>query len=407
MIVEFSVANYLSFKESVTLSMVSSTNREFSNTHVFQTDNEMKLLKSAAIYGANGSGKSNICKALSFMLNFIRTSSKETQVGEKIDVSPFKLSTETDQKPSSFELVFILDKVMYRYGFEVDSDQVVAEWLFGTTKNKEIKLFFRQGDQFDVTKNFKEGFDWENKTRRNALFLSVIAQFKGEISARIVEWLNKNVNVISGLRGDYHAFSKKMIKDPEFKNLYAKCLKAADIGIEDLLVLEQELNIEELPEEIRVLVSKNKVVYDSTVVKMLHKKYDAEGNVVSLEKFDLDDDESEGTRKLFSVLGPILDTLKSGKVLVVDELDSSLHPLITKDLVKFFHSTETNPNNAQLIFNTHDTNMLNNKIFRRDQIWFTEKDTYGASHLYSLVEYSNNSKVRKDEASIHTQMRPM
>lgn len=370
MLIEFSVGNYLSFKETVTFSLVASKvvsyYEELDENNVFNFDDELKLVKSAAVYGANASGKSNLIKAMGFMTRFILTSFKETQVGDEIDVKEFKLNTQTVDKPSFFEIVFILDQTIYRYGFEVNKERVISEWLFHVPKVKEINLFQRNFDQIEVKKQFeKQGKEIFERTRPNALFLSVVAQFNGKIATNISLLFTKKINVLSGLHEHlYHKYTMAQFqKDPD---PIIQLIKQLDLDIYDIIL---EFNR----------------------IKIIHKKYNDQGEIVSLEKFDLNEDESEGTKKLFAFAGPILETLTNGKVLVIDELDAKLHPLITQTLINLFNSKTTNPKNAQLIFTTHDTNLLNNKIFRLDQIWFTEKNNQGASDLYSLIEYKVSS----------------
>lgn len=370
MLIEFSVGNYLSFKETVTFSLVASKvfsyHKELDENNVFNFDDELRLVKSAAVYGANASGKSNLIKAMGFMTRFILTSSKETQVGDEIDVKEFKLNTQTVDKPSFFEIVFILDQTIYRYGFEVNREQVISEWLFHVPKVKEINLFQRNCDQIEVKKQFEKlGKEFFERTRPNALFLSVIAQFNGKIASHILLLFTKKFNVLSGLHEHlYHQYTiAQFKKDPD---PIIQLIKQLDLDIYDIIL---EFNR----------------------IKTIHKKYNDQGEIVSLEKFDLNEEESEGTKKLFAFAGPILESLTNGKVLVIDELDSKLHPLITQTLINLFNSKTTNPKNAQLIFTTHDTNLLSNKIFRLDQIWFTEKNNQGASDLYSLIEYKVSS----------------
>ena len=402
MLIEFSVANFLSYNKPVTFSMVSTGIREFADTNVMQKS-DLKLLKSALLYGANGSGKTSLFLAMNFMIKLVKNSSKDTQAEEEIPVEPFMLNTETENEPSSFEIVFMHENIKYRYGFQVTRTSVVSEWLFYMEHKKETKLFHRNHDQFEVSKEFSEGKGLETKTRKNALFLSVVAQFNGKISTLILKWFSKQFNVVSGLRNDYIEISTELLKDKELKDLFNKFLNFADLGILGVEVEKKEINMNDLPEDLKELL-KNKIGKQSVIsavqdvkVKMLHRKYDENKEVVSVERFDLSTQESEGTKKLYSILGPILDTLKSGKVLVIDELDSSLHPILTRYLIELFNSNESNPLNAQLIFNTHDTNLLSNKIFRRDQIWFAEKDRYGETHLYPLIDYiHNNEPVRQD-----------
>lgn len=399
MLIEFSVGNYRSFKDQATFSMVAanlvSKDKKLDENNIFTIDDELTLLKSAAIYGANASGKSNLAKALGFMRWFMINSSKETQSTEKIGVERFKLSTESGAKPTFFEIVFLMDQKKYRYGFEATRDEVVSEWLFYVPKLRETKLFERKIDSFSVSKTYKaDGL--QQKTRRNALFLSVSAQFNVEIAESILAWLTDKVKVVSGLDDTgYRGYTVSCLMGNENKDEILQLVKKLDLGFSDIKVEESEITADllpsDLPDEIKSFILKDgrgKVAS----VQTMHRKLDEKGNSVSTELFDLDDQESEGTQKVFALAGPLVDTLKEGKTLIIDEFDARIHPLISRAIVELFNSNETNPNNAQLIFMTHDTNLLSNRLFRRDQIWFAEKTRYGATDLYSLAEY----KVRND-----------
>ena len=401
MLIEFSVGNYRSFKEKVTFSMVAANivakDKKLDDNNVFTVDNNLKLLKSAAIYGANASGKSNLAKALIFMKWFMINSSKETQITEEINVEAFRLSTETEAEPSSFEIVFLLDGQKYRYGFEANQYRVVSEWLFYVPKLRETKLFEREYENISASRTYKaDGI--QQKTRRNALFLSVSAQFNVEIAEKILDWLTNQLKIISGLndRG-YLGYTVRCLMDSENRNDIIKLIKKMDLGFHELEIKQTEITTDylptDIPDELKKIIIKE-AGGKATSINTIHRKFNSDGNTISAELFDLDEQESEGTQKVFALAGPLVDTLKNGKVLIVDELDARLHPLISLAIVKLFNSNETNPNNAQLIFMTHDTNLLSNKLFRRDQIWFTEKNRYGATDLYSLVEY----KVRNDNS---------
>ncbi|MDJ0514738.1 MAG: ATP-binding protein [Trichodesmium sp. MO_231.B1] len=398
MLIEFSVGNYLSFKETVTLSMVAANvtarDKSVDENNVFQVDEELSLLKSVAVYGANASGKSNLIKAMAFMRWFVLNSSKETQIEDAINVEEFKLSTESEGKPSFFEIVFILEDKLYRYGFEVDEKQVISEWLFYVPKVRESKLFERDENGIKMTKVFKEGQLISDKTRNNALFLSVNAQFNGKISTSILRWF-RDLNIISGLHSDvYQRVTVEYLEDSEYENEIIQLVRKWDLGIDDIKIDTKNVLLEEFPriysEEFRKFMLDAGAYTDE--IKTVHKKYDSEGKMVSKVVFNFEENESEGTKKLFAFAVPILQSLRYGYILIIDELDARLHPIITRAIIYLFNSNQTNPENAQLIFTTHDTNLLSNKIFRRDKIWFTEKDRQGATDLYSLVEY----KVRND-----------
>ncbi|MBI5651283.1 MAG: ATP-binding protein [Chloroflexi bacterium] len=403
MIIEFSVGNYRSFKEIVVFSMVAaninSKNKQLDEDNLFQVDDDLKLLKSSAIYGANASGKSNLASALNFMRAFVLNSSKETKVAAKISVTPFLLSSDPADKPSHFEIVFIMGGRKYRYGFEVDAKNVVAEWLFHVPSIREAKLFERHADNISLTSGFKEGKEIIHKTRNNALFLSVVAQFNGELSKKILRWF-LNVNIISGVNDiTLMPYTIQLLKDPKRRNTVVELIKKLDTGIADIRVEKgHPPSFDGAPLEIRGILEAltKKMAQDPkgefVQVQTYHKKYNSNGELITLESFDFNGYESEGTKKLVAMSGPLIDTLRNGKFLFIDEIDARLHPLITNAVISLFNSKVSNPNNAQLVFITHDTNLLSKDSFRRDQIWFAEKDKFGATHLHSLVEY----KIRND-----------
>ena len=399
MLIEFSVGNYKSFKEIVTFSMVAAQitakDKTLDVNNIFPVDDELRLLKSAAVYGPNASGKSNFVAAIRFMRWFVLNSSKETQVMDAIEVEEFKLSTETIGTPTFFQMVFMLDGKRFRYGFEVDGERVVSEWLFHVPTIREAKLFVREEDRVDLSGQFKEGKGIPDKTRNNALFLSVVAQFNGAIAQQILRWF-KDLTVISGLDDkEYLAYTRRRFESKPQQEEILRFVKKLDLGIHDIQIEKNRLSTPSLPLDMPVefrnfLLRRSE--NDLSGVKTVHRIYDSEGRQASIELFDMEQHESEGTKKLFALAAFLLNALNSGHVLVVDELDARLHLLITCAIIDLFHSNDANPHHAQLIFTTHDTHLLSNKVFRRDQIWFVEKDLLGASLLHSLVEY----KVRND-----------
>lgn len=392
MLIEFTVGNFRSFKENVTFSMVAAKlaakNKELDANNVFCVDEQLPLLTSAAIYGANASGKSNLIAALRFMRNLVLNSSKESQAEERILAEPFRLSTETEDQPSFFEVVFYLGNRRYRYGFTITTERVIEEWLFHVPTTREARLFARDLSGIHPAIAFKEARSGlATLTRKNALFLSVVAQFNGEISQKIIGWFRNlfitNLTDQSRLLQIRFNFEKGQEWDE-----IVDFVKGLDVGISNL-----EIEQTPLAERLSVNgVTTDTKVMTRTAIKTFHRKYNEEGMPVAWEIFDLDQHESDGTRKLFSFAWPIIQTLKHGTILVVDELDARLHPLLTYAIIQLFNSPTTNPNHAQLIFTTHDTNLLSNNLFRRDQIWFMEKDRRGATQFYSLAEF----KVRND-----------
>lgn len=400
MLIEFTVGNFRSFKEPETFSMVAasltSPDPRLDAENVVPVDKELKLLTSAAIYGRNSSGKSNLLAALRFMREFVLNSSRDTQATDAIRTEPFRLSTETRDKPSFFEIAFVVEGKRYRYGFEADAEHVVSEWLFTVPTIREAMLFQREGTEIDVSSRFKEGRRLQERTRANALFLSVAAQFNGEIATQIVRWFS--ALSLFGM-DDWHSRDSNyhFIAETKLKSRIINLVRQLDLDIVSLQVADDAPNGLPgwVPEEWdegakRMLLAVN--ASENTSIRTLHNVYDAENRPSLLDAFDLDAQESEGTRKLFAMAGSLVSALDAGLTLLVDELDVKLHPLITRAIISLFNSKETNPKGAQLVFTTHDANLLDNRLLRRDQIWFVEKDRYGASHLVSLAEY----RVRKE-----------
>lgn len=406
MLIQFSVRNFRTFKEKATLSLIASNydkDREAEN--IMEDDNfNLRLLKSAVIYGANASGKSKLMEALNFMRRFAISSSRETQKGDEIDVHPFALNIETENEPSEFEVIFTYKNVMYRYGFEANKEVIVSEWLYYRPKTKEVELFYRDYQAIEThPRNFTKGAIAvrEGMVRDNALLLSLAAQLNDATSIQVIEWFRK-LKIISGIREEgYKGFTMSKTKDPLHKQKMLELLKAADLGIQDIKL--EMLNIDELPKDmpkelrdrlIRESKEENTEIFSDIITT--HKKYNNDRQFVENSFLSMDDDESSGTQKFFALTGPILDVLENGFSLVVDELDSKLHPNLICKLVSLFNSKELNPKDAQLIFNTHDTNLLSSGLFRRDQIWFTEKNKFGEARLYSLADFKTD-EVRKSE----------
>lgn len=401
MLIEFQVGNFLSFKETVTFSMVASDidsqDSELDSNSVFTVNQELNLLKTAAIYGANASGKSNLAKAFGFMKWFVINSSTGIQITDEIDIEPFKLSTETENEPSFFQVIFCLKNKLYRYGFETTKEKIIKEWLFSIKNEKENPLFERNQNKFKINlRSFKEGNSLEDKTKHNSLFLSVVAQFNGKISQEILKWFfNCQVISASGTHDDFYRNISLNFFESPLRGDIVQFIKDLDLSISDIRMTKESISSEtlpsEMPEELKKLILRSSNQISS--VQTWHEKYNKEGQVVGTEKFDLEESESEGTKKLFYFSGILLNALKNGQLIVIDELDAKLHPIITRQIVQLFNSNEYNAKGAQLIFMTHDTNLLSSRLFgsrllRRDQIWFTEKNQQGATDLYSLVEYN-------------------
>lgn len=401
MIVQFTVGNFLSFNAKQVLNLEAKGISEL-KTNICTLKTE-KILRSMVIYGANSSGKSNLIKAMERMREVV-LSSVRLNDSDELEYSPFLLSIETDSLPTFFEIIFWKESIRYRYGFEYNLRQIENEWLFaGKSEKSEKTLFIRTIEGIAVDAKYKEGEGIESKTNNNRLFVSLVAQLGGPISKQILEFF-KNYNVLSGLdHNDYKGFTTRMLHKnlngcEESVELYQK-LK---LGFQDIKAIESDFNLSEIPEnltdELRIKLVKDFTGKRNISLKTVHNKYDKKGEIVDFVLFDKLKNESEGTNKIIDLSGPIFDTLKFGKALIIDELDAKLHPLITMRIVELFNSPISNTKNAQLIFATHDTNLLGEELFRRDQIWFTEKDEHEQTELYSLYDFNlpDGSKVRND-----------
>ena len=405
MLLQFSVENYLSFKDETVLSFVGNkTTKEHEKENVIQK-NGLKILKSTVIYGANASGKSNLFSAIGYMKKVILNSFKDA-ISEKSSLlknRAFQLNKNTKNESSFFEVVFIQNDTQYRYGFEINKGEIEAEWLYYVPSKIETALFTRENQNIDINgSKFKEGIKLENKTRKNVLFLSVCAQFNGEVSNSIITWF-KDINIISGIEdksfGGYT--TNKIKKDEKFRkwvNKFIDFLEITKLSVEEEDIININIDELDIPDEkkeikdflvaIHNLQKKQKT---KSTLKSWHKVFDDNKILVDTVAFDFYM-ESKGTQKLIYLLGPIYDSLKNGKILLIDELDSRLHSILTRNLLKIFHNG--NKSNAQFVFALHDPTSMENDCFRRDQIYLIEKDQYGASSLYSLLEYK---KVRNDE----------
>ena len=376
MLIEFKFRNFLSYKEEATLLMSSVKSfKEHSKTHVINTSKGFNLLKSTAIYGSNGGGKSNFISAMAFMINVIHNSFAESLKKEeerKVREYYYKLSESTENEPSFFEVSFIQNDFIYRYGFEIAGLEIVSEWLF-RKKEIEVSLFERNRTKFKINKSgFPEGDKYKKEVNSNVLFLSHLSQYNSKESQSVFGWF-RNLNVVSGLKDEtYKNVTTNLIQDvPQFKAWLSIAVKFLEIT-----------NIE---------TSKNKDIIT------YHNKFDKNNVIVDSVPFQFHE-ESDGTRKLIYLLGAVYDTLKNGKVLFIDELDSKLHPNLSKKLLQFFHVL--NKKSSQFIFTAHDAILLDKELFRRDQIWFVDRNKFGESEFYSMSEFDakvvrNTSDYRK------------
>jgi len=401
MLVKFTVGNFLSFNHKRSLSLAAKGISELKSNII--SFNDDKILRSLVIYGANSSGKSNLIQALERMRGVVLSSVRLNDSNE-LDYSPFLLSTESETQPTFFEIVFWHESIKYRYGFEYNLYEITNEWLFtGKNAKSEKPLFIRTLDGIGSTDKFKEGKGNESKTNNNRLFISLVAQLGGNISKNILAFF-EDYNVLSGLEhNDYTGFTMRMLhKNLNGRNQSLELYQSLKLGFKDITAIESDFNPSQIPSNIpaklKAVFIKDMAGKKGISLKTVHNKFNKNGKIVDSVFFDKEGNESEGTNKIIDLSGPIFDTLTFGKILIIDELDAKLHPLITMRIVELFNSPFSNPNNAQLIFATHDTNLLAEELFRRDQIWFTEKDEREQTDLFSLYEINlpDGSKVRND-----------
>lgn len=389
MLIEFSVENFLSFDERVTLSLVAAPELDepeglLDNT--FEAPGGLRLLKSALVYGANASGKSNLVKALAFVRELVLESSKDMQAGEPIGVKPFLLRAGGGGRGSCFEVVWIADDVRYRYEFSVNASRVLGETLARARPggDPEVELFRRDVSGIQVGEDFPEGLDIVSRTRPNALFLSVVAQLNGDEAQRIVRWFRDGLALASGIQDEkLMGITLAHVQAGEQTEEILRLVREADLGITG--VSTQEITADMLPVDLPEEIRKKLLSGAFGTLRIRHRTFDSAGHPAGEVDFRLSH-ESEGTQKFIALAGPLLQVLKSATTFVLDELDARLHPRLTRAVVALFHG-DSNPSNAQLIAATHDTNLLDRSLVRREQIWFTEKDRRGATKLYSLAEF--------------------
>jgi len=401
MLIEFKVANYRSVKDEQTLSLVASKNRELADSNTFGCGvSNDRLLHAAAIYGPNASGKTNLLTAITIMRAIVVESALEKHRGDNLPVEPFRLDPKSRVEPAEFEVSFISGGVRYQYGFSATKEYIADEWLFAFPEKRAQRWFSRTRKKGKYVWVFGASLKgekrlWQKSTRDNALFLSTAVQLNSKQLQPVYDWFKDTLH-LAGVGRWSPVFSAFFCKTGNEKRIL-DFLKKADLGIDDIHVKEASLdlkNLPDMPDDLKKEVVKafeREMKYD---IRTVHK--DSSGQDI---EFDFGDDESDGTHKIFALAGPFLDSLQEGNVFCIDELHDNLHPDLVKFLVGLFNNKETNTGHAQLIFTTHETSMLNQKILRRDQIWFCEKNEEQATVLYPLTDFSPRKDVTNLEAA--------
>lgn len=395
MLLEFRVKNYRSIRDEQVLSLVASKDKELADTHLAPSGVKTldKLVRTAVIYGPNASGKSNLLQALAFMRAVIAESATVVQLGQTYNVQSFRLDEKLVKQPTEFEITFTESGVRYQYGFSLTPERIVDEWLLVYRAPKPQQWFSRRFDARNQTYSYDFSTHltgsrrlWQDSTRPNALFLSTGVQLNSELLRPVFSWIvDKTLHLGSGL-SPLPDYTTELIKSPSGKASVRDFLASADISISDIEAVPRK----GIRQQFKLsatggLSQASQIEHEMFMPQFVHETKNGSA------RFELHE-ESLGTQRLYALAAPVLDVLKNGWVLVVDELDSSLHTLLVRHLVGIFHNRTLNPKGAQLVFTTHDTSLLENALFRRDQVWFTEKDRNQATRLYPLSDFSPRKK---------------
>ncbi|MEG7619545.1 ATP-binding protein [Enterococcus faecalis] len=397
MLHQFTFSNFKSFKFETTLDLIASPITEHIND-VATDCYEEKVLKVAALFGANASGKSNVIKAFQHMRNYVLNSFLSNELNGATENTTIAVDTfkfDNSNEPSKFEVLFSFENNIYNYGYILENHKIQEEFLY--VRDKDVKkekyntIFYRVGNKTeDVIKGLKEATALLKVVGSGTLFLSLAARLKIPIAVKLYDWFSSSMVTDYGQdQPERIILNKKvsplveLLQNEEQKSSLEVFVKAIDLGIEGFSLIENEILSPTGTEKRYQVITYHKNIED--------------GNLVPVPLSN----ESSGTRKMITLFIPISKALKEGSLLFIDELDAKLHPLLIRYLIILFHSKESNPKNAQLIFATHDVFSLDKSNFRRDEIWFVDKDEKGISDLYSLdsflVEDENGvKKVRKD-----------
>lgn len=408
MLIEFSVDNYKSIKEKVTLSMVASNyykNLENNLIYLDKKKNE-KLLRSSVIFGANASGKTNVIHALNVLRNLIVESHKN-QKGDKLFYRPFKLDDKYLEKPTKFEIIFIQKGIKYKYFLSYNGEKIIEEKLYYFPKNRISVIFERTyTDKFDFSKDKAKQKFIAERTLNNVLYLSNATKEKYELTTDAFDWFKEKLLTIGP--ADHPSLIDYTVglinSDDLIKKRIMDAIKESDFGIKDISSETKKLKIpmdglsDKMKNAVKIIINEmeNKSngkfgeQIEATLINTYHKGISNDGKEKNV-KFDLDE-ESEGTERMFSLIGNWIEALVMGKVIIADELDTKLHHYLQTFLIRKFNNTKTNLNNGQLIFTSHNFLLLDQELFRRDQIWFTDKNhKIGSTDLYSLTEFSERN----------------
>ena len=403
MLVEFQVQNFRSFRERQTLSMVAAPFPEHVDQNTFNPGLKGfgRFLRSAAIYGPNAAGKTNLLRAIQFMQSLVINSAATTT---EYPYSPYKFSSETRDAPIEFQITIVQNGVRYEYGFTMGPERIEKEWLVEYAHPRGRTMFNRSYDRKKKTYTWKfspylkgQRTVWGDTTRPEALFLSTAVQLNSTQLLPVFEWFKGRLVVVAGPTKLNQSLTLRLLEQPDGKQRLLPFLREADLGIADLTIQRQAVPSGALVTKPTMIEQQPGFAALNAFTVTLSHMTDDPKKPMALDF----DEESHGTQILFRTAGAWINVMAKGEVLLFDEIDSSLHPLLGRFLIERFHANSTNPHNAQLIFSTHNTSLLDRDIFRRDQIWFVEKERDGASKLFPMTDFS----PRNDESFERAYMR--
>ena len=389
MLIQFNFKNYKSYLNETSLDLTATSISEF-KSNLINYKRKEKYLKAISIYGANASGKSNVLSAFNQMKVWVLESFLRSESNKTIPLKRFQFSEAGKNGTSLFEVFFSIGDKEYQYGFDLDGSKINSEWLYKRNfkfKSKYELVFEREEQRFNLKDNLKSKKEILKSMNEKTLLVTFLSRLKNQDAINILEWFETTKVVNFGDTTFEFLISRSLPKvnfqDREEYNRFIDFLTAFDLGIHGIRVEK----IDEGDSE-----GDNSERAGRYKVFTQHRNVDTQ----KMEEISLVD-ESSGTVKMISLYFYINEALKNGRTLFVDEMDAKLHPLLTRYIINLFQNEKTNQKDAQLIFTTHDSSTLSRELFRRDQIWFVDKNDRGVSELYSLVEYKvNNTKIRKD-----------
>lgn len=369
MLMQFSVTNHRSIREQAVISMKANADKTMKDS-LISPDGKKKLVPVMAIYGANAAGKSNLIHALALMKEMVCGKYAKLLKGELLPQEPFE-SKEASDKPTTFEIIFYQDSIKYAYGFSFNHREILSEYLYQWPNGREALIFQRENDRYDFRENIQEQNTLAGRTQDNRLYLTTSNEWNCPQTAKPFLWFADNLNCLSVVASSNTTTLESIKKGEHEKDSILKEMLNADLGICDIIITGTE---------------------NDPVISTVHRMEDSEGNT-ELLTLKLSQ-ESMGTQRFFSRIGSWLEAMQKGSVLLVDEIEASMHPLLTRHLIEMIQDASINTNHAQLIFTTHNERLLDLTLLRRDQICFAERNFKTMkTEIYALTEFS----PRKDE----------